>query len=73
MDKNNDDDNWWNASTLYIKPVKGKEDALLKMVSNWYPIEREWLNNEEVGNLFGQGFGKDNKKVEKRLLRLWWD
>jgi hypothetical protein len=62
----------WNADTLFILPVEGKEDELFKLAKKWNADEVNWIGREEACDLL-QHWNDDSTSNSKVILRLWWD
>ena len=62
----------WNADTLFILPVEGKEDELFKLAKKWHADEINWIGREEACDLL-QYWNDDSTSNSKVILRVWWD
>lgn len=63
------DTNSFNADTLYLLVVPGKEEQLENFIRlNLDPDELEWEPKDKAGKLLGSW-----PQTERSLLRCWWD
>lgn len=63
---------YWNVDTLFITPVKGKEDELETLAKNWGADEVDYLGGEECANKLGS-WSQETRTNQKQILRIWWD
>lgn len=62
----------WNVDTVYIIPVKGKEDELMKLAKTWRADEVNWMKGREACTFLGSWSMLDEKN-NKHVLTVWWD
>lgn len=62
----------YSADTMYITPVKGKEQELEALCRGFLADEVDWYGGEEACSELGSSSpaGRANKQA---YLRLWWD
>jgi len=65
-------EDYYNADTLMILPVDGKEDELEKLASGWSADEVGWIGGEEACSMLGS-YSPNLRKNQKQVLRVWWD
>jgi hypothetical protein len=63
---------YWNVDTLFITPVKGKEDELEALAKNWGADEVDYYGGELVAGWLGS-WSPETRTNLKQVLRIWWD
>ena len=67
-----DNDNSWNADTLYIMVNPAFKAEMVKLMHDCGADEIDFESVERMSSLMGS-YGPGDKKAESNLLRVWWD
>jgi len=67
------EDDQYNADTLYILPVAGKELELELLVRERFGADEvDWVGGREACDLLGS-WSEEKAAIQKAILRVWWD
>jgi hypothetical protein len=66
------EDDQWNNDTLYITPVKGKEDELFKLCKKLGADEVDWIGTGAACELLGS-YSQESRSNPKQIVRVWFD